>query len=113
MRKITKQIAEALANGKNKTIGNTATFDGKVYLHGNKIAEWKENGLYMSLAGWNTTTTRERLNGIAEHLGLNVSFNQKNYNPYSHSIAIICGRFQLLSFPNGCFLNASNLSVKL
>jgi len=82
MRKITKQIAEALANGKNKTIGNTATIDGKVYLHGNKIAEWKENGLYMSLAGWNTTTTRERLNGIAEHLGLNVSFNQKNYNPY-------------------------------
>jgi hypothetical protein len=82
MRKITKQIAEALANGKNKTIGNTATFDGKVYLHGNKIAEWKENGLHMSLAGWNTTTTRERLNGIAEHLGLNVSFNQKNYNPY-------------------------------
>ena len=27
-------------------------------------------------------TLRERLNGIAEHLGLNVSFNQKNYDPY-------------------------------
>jgi hypothetical protein len=88
MRKITKQIAEALANGKNKTIGNTSTSNGKVYLHGNKIAELKENGLHLSLAGWNTTTTRERLNGIAEHFGLNVSFNQRNYNPYLNGILI-------------------------
>ena len=65
------------STAENKRIGNTATFDGKVYLHNNKIAEWRENGLYMGLAGWNTPTTRERLNGIAEYLGLKVRFSQE------------------------------------
>ena len=82
MRKITKQIAEALANGNNKTVGNTSVKEGKVYLHGNLIVDWRENGLHMSLADWNTPTTRERLNGIAEYLGLKVRFSQKNYYPY-------------------------------
>ena len=36
----------------------------------------------MTLAGWNTTTTRERLNGIAQVLGFDVSFNQKDFEPY-------------------------------
>jgi hypothetical protein len=77
MRKVTEKIAEALARGRNKTVGNTATFDGAVYLHGNKIADWREDGLHMSLAGWNTPTTKDRLNGIAEFLGLNVRFTTK------------------------------------
>ena len=82
MRKITETIANAFLQGTNKTQGNTAVLDGNVYLHGNKIVRRDSDGLYMSLAGWNTPTTRERLNGIASVLGLNASFTQKAFEPY-------------------------------
>ena len=82
MKKVTETIANAFKQGLNKSLGNTST-DGKAfYLHGNKIAEWRTDGLYMTLASWNTATTRERLNGIAEILGLKVSFTQKAFKPY-------------------------------
>tara|TARA_E500000318_G_C3515092_1_gene193995 strand:- start:107 stop:403 length:297 start_codon:yes stop_codon:yes gene_type:complete len=83
MRKVTKQIAEALQRGVSKTVSNTSTFEGNVYLHGNRIAQMHADGtVYMSLAGWNTPTTRERLNGIAEILGIKARFSQKNFEPY-------------------------------
>ena len=63
----------------------------EVYLHGNKIA-WRSsgNGLELTLAGWPTVTTRERLNAILYVEGFNAKagesygfyFNQKNYNQY-------------------------------
>tara|TARA_Y100001973_G_C5174532_1_gene321043 strand:- start:707 stop:1003 length:297 start_codon:yes stop_codon:yes gene_type:complete len=83
MRKVTKQIAEALKGGVSKTVSNTSTFEGNVYLHGNRIAQMHKDGtVYMSLAGWNTPTTRERLNGIAKVLGIKARFSQKNFDPY-------------------------------
>jgi hypothetical protein len=82
MKKVTETIAKALEQGSKKSLGNTMTDGNAVFLHGNKIAEWRENGLHMSLAGWNTATTRERLNGIAQALGLEVSFTQKAFEPY-------------------------------
>lgn len=45
--------------------GNTTT-DGKaLFLHGNKIAEKRNDGVYISNAGWFTATTKERLNAIS------------------------------------------------
>jgi hypothetical protein len=82
MKKITETIATAFAQGRNKSLGNTAARDNAFYLHGNKIAEKREGGIYMSLAGWNTVTTRERLNGLAYVLGLDASFTQKAFEPY-------------------------------
>lgn len=82
MKKVTETIANAFAQGSKKSLGNTMTDGNAVFLHGNKIAEWRENGLCMSLAGWNTVTTRERLNGIAQVLGLKVGFTQKAFEPY-------------------------------
>jgi len=82
MRKVTQQIANAFAQGKKLTIGNTMTNGNAVYLHGNLIAQKNESGFYMTLAGWNTPTTRERLNGIAQVLGLKASFTQKKFEPY-------------------------------
>ena len=82
MRKVTQQIANAFAQGTPKTVGNTWTDGQTVYLHTNKIVERTNDGIFMSLAGWNTATTRERLNGIAQVLGLEVSFHQKNFAPY-------------------------------
>jgi hypothetical protein len=87
MRKVTEEIAKAFKKGINKTIGNTATLDGAVFLHGNKIAKIEDGALLMSLAGWNTPTTRERLNGIAEIFGAKQKFRQIDFEPY------LCGEF--------------------
>jgi hypothetical protein len=49
-------------------------------LHGNKIAEKvTESRIRVTLAGWNTPTTRERVNGILETFGINARFSQKNF----------------------------------
>ena len=82
MRKVTQQIANAFAQGNKMTVGNTTTDGNAVMLHGNKITERTNDGILMTLAGWNTTTTRERLNGIAQVLGLDASFTQKDFEPY-------------------------------
>lgn len=78
MRKVTQQIANAFAQGNNLAVGNTMTSNGEVYLHGNCIVDTDPWGnITMTLAGWNTPTTRERLNGIAEVLGLNARFTKR------------------------------------
>lgn len=78
MRKITKQAVEAFENNKNFKSGNMEVkcipglFDQMyMYLHGNLIAKKVmisndplEDKIEVTLAGWNTPTTRERLNGI-------------------------------------------------
>jgi hypothetical protein len=65
MRKVTKQIKEAFEAGKYKTIGNTSSDSLGVTLHGNRIISRKKDGsILWTLSGWNTPTTRERLNGI-------------------------------------------------
>jgi hypothetical protein len=66
MRKVTEQIKQAFEQGTSLKVGNTKT-DGKtVWLHGNAIVKRDPDGLVRwSLAGWNTPTTRERVNGIA------------------------------------------------
>lgn len=72
MRKITSTICRAFEMGASKSIANTMTDGNAIYLHGNKIAE--HNSLFandgnksinITLAGWNTNTTRERLNGLS------------------------------------------------
>ena len=68
MRKITQEACIAFRGGYAYRNGNTeVTVDGidtSMYLHGNRIAYTIECALYVSLCGWNTPTTRERLNGI-------------------------------------------------
>jgi hypothetical protein len=64
MRQVTKQIAEAFLNGKAKVTKNTTTDGKSLYLFGNKIAEHREDGLYITNCGWPTKTTKERLNGL-------------------------------------------------
>jgi len=76
MRKITEQSAKALLNHEHYSLANTRTqpFHNKtaLYLHDNLIAVKDKSGyLRLSLAGYNTTTTKERLNGILELACLN------------------------------------------
>jgi hypothetical protein len=41
-----------------------------MFLHGNRIAEVKDNKLFISSCGWYTTTTKERLNGVLSRLNM-------------------------------------------
>tara|TARA_R110001592_G_scaffold32260_8_gene113164 strand:+ start:1969 stop:2304 length:336 start_codon:yes stop_codon:yes gene_type:complete len=75
MRKVTEQIKQAFFEGKTKTIGNTRTDGESVWLHGNEIVRKDASGLvFATLAGWNTPTTRERVNGIT-----GLGFHQVNF----------------------------------
>ena len=66
MRKVTAQIKKAFEEGKSLKVRNTETDGQTVWLHGNAIVKRDSDGLVRwSLAGWNTPTTRERVNGIA------------------------------------------------
>ena len=66
MRKVTEQIKQAFEQGTSKKVGNTETDGNTVWLHGSAIVKRDPDGLVRwSLAGWNTPTTRERVNGIA------------------------------------------------
>jgi|TARA_B100001094_G_scaffold234374_1_gene229318 hypothetical protein len=65
MRKVTEQIKHAFESRQRKAVGNTTTDGNTVWLHGNAIIKRDPDGLVRwSLAGWNTPTTRERVNGI-------------------------------------------------
>lgn len=76
MRKLTAEIKEAFEEGRKLTKSNTFTDGQSVWLHGNKIAQHVEGGIKVSLAGWNSVTTRERVNAlIPTYMG----FVQLNY----------------------------------
>lgn len=49
----------------------------RLILHGNTIAELSHKGLQISSGGWQTNTTKERLNGLP-----NVSIHQKDFQWY-------------------------------
>jgi hypothetical protein len=69
MRKITRDAVEAFMSNRDFKRGNTwvqcAVGRRWFHLHGNVIAEITNNGeLYICSQGWNTVTTKERLNGL-------------------------------------------------
>ena len=72
MRKIEKQMCAAVQSNKNWQSGNTAVyFDPEtgvsiVRLHGNKIAVIGDDFLQIFDGGWQTTTTKSRLNALID-----------------------------------------------
>ena len=75
-------LARTPANGKN-----TRT-DGKaLYLHGNKIAWWDGYMLCLTMAGWPTVTTRERLNALCElYLGRRPFYQRGGEQYYARGV---------------------------
>ena len=65
MRKITRDIVNAFQNSRSLTIGNSRTNGESLWLFGNKIAEIRRDGLWITNAGWQSVTTKERLNGLS------------------------------------------------
>jgi hypothetical protein len=74
MRKIERQMNAAITAKVDWKSGNTEVefIDGVsfVFLHGNKIAEVGDNFLRLFDGGWQTTTTKSRLNAILQEHGL-------------------------------------------
>lgn len=64
MKQITRQVVSAFMQGGAKKVSNTQTDGKSLWLFGNKIAEHREDGLYITNCGWMSKTTKERLNGI-------------------------------------------------
>lgn len=57
-----------------RTVGNSHTDGETLFLHGNAIARHTPEGVEVTTAGWNSNTTKERLNGIP-----GVHIQQKNF----------------------------------
>ena len=87
MRKIETQMNAAITNNVNWQSGNTSvTFDAdtgesKVYLHGNHIADVGETYIRLFDGGWQSNTTKSRLNAILkEHGESGDGVFQKNFD---------------------------------
>lgn len=64
MRQITIDIVNAFESRRAKKISNSETDGTSLWLHNNKIAEWRDGEIWITNAGWQSRTTKERLNGI-------------------------------------------------
>ena len=70
MRKIEEQMNQAVANNKSWTCANTSVTyceengESRVYLHGNHIATVGDDFLQVFDGGWQTNTTKSRLNAL-------------------------------------------------
>jgi hypothetical protein len=70
MRQITAKICFAFEQGRTLKIDNSETDGTNLWLFGNKIAEWRQGEIWITDAGWQSKTTKERLNGLG---GVNVT----------------------------------------
>ena len=98
MRNVTEQIVNAFLNGRTASVSNSYTNGKELFLHGNKIAMFNDKGqLEISLCGWNTVTTRERLNGLFEIGGYNLKLSTKQGTPKINGIPIDEDRYYAIS----------------
>ena len=97
-RQITKEIVKAFLNDEHKKVNNSKVVTDyastRMYLFNNLIAiKTKSSGkIEISMAGYPTTTTRERLNGIP-----GVSLTQKNYKQYLNGQEIETDKFYVIN----------------
>jgi len=88
MRKLEKQMNFALSNkgnwaGSNTTVSyNDSSNCSSVYLHGHQIAtlDHNTNAIKLSSCGYETVTTKSRLNAILEEVKYGCKVFQKNWN---------------------------------
>jgi hypothetical protein len=68
MRKIERQMCDAIRDNKSWRSGNTEVqnnpYGSLVYLHGNHIATVTDDAVQLFDGGWQTNTTKSRLNAI-------------------------------------------------
>ena len=96
MRKIESQMVNAIRNGQDWRYGNTevSTKDGVslVYLHNNLIAKVTAFGVCLFDGGWQSHTTKSRLNAIINGLmdGVKYGVFQRDFQWYvqDHSVSV-------------------------
>ena len=92
MRQITKLAVENFFKGEDFSKANTKVWSGyecstklisRLLLHDNEIATRTEgrNTILIDTCGWISHTTKERLNGVLDYLGLE-RIQQKNFKWY-------------------------------
>lgn len=73
MRKITEQSVKAFMSGRDFKSGNTevsaAAENADLLLFGNLIAKKRGDNVFISDAGWQSNSTKERLNGVCDMVG--------------------------------------------
>ena len=83
MRKIETQMNSAIRSGRNFSSANTsvshANGEANVYLHGNHIATVTNNSLILFDGGWQSNTTKSRLNALLDEFSYGMRVFQKNY----------------------------------
>ena len=110
MRKLERQMNSALlrkANwaGSNTTVSyNESTNCSQVYLHGHQICTFDHNtqAVKLSSCGYETVTTKSRLNAILEEVKYGARVFQKNWNWF------VSFNNQTVDFIDGMILFDSN-----
>jgi hypothetical protein len=99
MRKIDEQVRAAFLTGINIKLSNTRIENNMLFLHGNKIAQLHDNEfLLISLAGYNTKTTRSRINAI---LPQGYVLKSKNGRPLLNGVEINASEWYKVNASNG------------
>ena len=112
MRKIESQMCNAVHASKNWQSGNTSVqFDEQsgisvVRLHGNKIAEVSDTDMKIFDGGWQTNTTKSRLNALCQEFCIDgEGVFQKNFKWFVRkfvSQSPVTGKvFNVEDFENG------------
>ena len=115
MRKIEREMNNAVKNkiawSKNNTL---TTFDNTiencfVYLHGNHIATYNYDLKELTLfdGGWQSNTTKSRLNALCNELATGFSVFQKNWDRFVSDFQNTVVDFTdgITVNYNGCFVN--------
>ena len=114
MRKIERQMNFAISNKGNWGSSNTrveyneSTNCSSVYLHGHQIATFDHNlkAVKLSSCGYETVTTKSRLNAILQEVKYGCSVFQKNFNWF------VSYRDETASFWDGMILlDADSLQI--
>lgn len=79
MRKETKLVCTAFAKRDRAKAARTETDGTNLWLFGNRIAWWDSVGLNLCMCGYGTVTTRDRLNGVLECVGVKGRFSQRSH----------------------------------
>ena len=83
MRKIEQQMNDAIRQGRNFSSSNTTVqHDGDetfVFLHGNHIATVRHHSILLFDGGWQSNTTKSRLNALLDEFSNGMRVFQKNW----------------------------------
>ena len=110
MRKIEQQMIQAIKDNKAWRSGNTEVTIGNdgvsyVFLHGNLIAEVDDTSITVYDGGWQSNTTKSRLNAICDAFCVSgEGIFQKNFEWFIHKFVGQAGTskvYNTLPFVNG------------